>query len=160
MSAAWRPMRSGDLPNVVEIADQVHPDYPESGLVFASRLVLFPAGCFMAEGDGQLLGYCFAHPGKLGDPPPLNAVVPLPDQPDCLYLHDLALMPEARGQRLGEAMVAMLVDLARAQGFDRIALTAVSNSWRFWERHNFHRHTCAKAAEYGPTAQYMVRVVG
>lgn len=152
-------MRSSDLPTVLEIADQVHPDYPESGLVFASRLVLFPDGCFMAEDGRQALGYCVAHPGKVGDPPPLNAVVPLPDAPDCLYLHDMALLPEARGHRLGEAMVGQLIAVARTHKFDRMALTAVSNSWRFWERHGFHRYACAKAADYGPTAIYMVKVI-
>lgn len=154
----WRSLRHTDLPALAELADRIHPDHPESPEALASHLRLFPAGCFFAEGG---LGYCLSHPGIVGAPPALDTILTaLPERPDCLYLHDLALLPAARGQRLGEAMVARLAEVARAHDLDRIALTAVSKSWGFWEHQGFERRACAALAGYGPAAVYMVKVLG
>ena len=54
----WRPMLPADLSMTETIAEQVHPDYPEDPAVFAERLALFPAGCFMLGA----VGYLIAHP--------------------------------------------------------------------------------------------------
>lgn len=151
-------MRSTDLPALCAIADLVHPDHPESPEALASRLTRFPAGCFLAEGTPGIFGYCLSHPGHVGRPPPLDSVLSeLPADADCLYLHDLALVPAARGRGLGEAMVGMLAAVARAHGFDRIALTAVNRSWGFWERQGFCRIACPALASYGEAAVYMVK---
>lgn len=151
MTAAWRPMLPGDLAAVERIAGIVHLDYPEAPEVFADRLALFAPGCFMAEdGDGTLLGYCIAHPGVVGDPPPLDTVLGgLPAGTDCLYIHDVALLPQARGKGLGAALMPQLVRVARTHGFARMALTAVSNSDGFWHGLGFIPHPCVKLASYG-----------
>jgi len=153
----WRHMMAGDLAQVEAIAEQVHPDYPEAPEVFANRLALFPAGCFMAVAEGRALGYCIAHPGRMGSPPPLDTLMKaLPQAADCLYLHDLALLPESRGRRLGAALVARLEAVARANGFGRIALTAVNNSDGFWENLGFEPSLCAALESYGE-ATYRVK---
>ena len=158
--AAWRAMRSTDLPVLCELADLIHPDHPESPEALASRLYRFPAGCFLAEGKEGSVGYCLSHPGIIGQPPSLDTVLTeLPSGADCLYLHDLALVGDVRGLGLGEAMVAMLAGVARAHGFAHIALTAVSRSWGFWERQGFHRVACPALASYGEAAVYMVRAL-
>ena len=114
MTGHWRPMMAADLAAVERIAEIVHPAYPESEEVPAERLALFPAGCLIAEGAlGEVLGYAVSHPGRLGRPPALDSRLgELPSDADCLYLHDVALLPEARGLGLGE----LLVDLLRALG--------------------------------------------
>lgn len=157
--AAWRPLTDADLPNLCAIADRVHPDHPESPEALASHLRVFPAGCFLADGPDGALGYCLSHPGRVGRPPALDTVLTGIADADCLYLHDIALLPEARGLGLGEAMVGRLAKVARAHGFDRMALTAVSQSWGFWERQGFHRHACPALASYGAAAVYMVRAL-
>ena len=114
----------------------------------------------MAVSDGRPLGYCIAHPGTLGEPPPLDTLMAaLPARPNCLYLHDLALLPEARGCRLGAALVARLEALARTHGFDRIALTAVNQSDGFWEGLGFAPLDCAALESYG-AATYRVKELG
>jgi GNAT superfamily N-acetyltransferase len=152
----WRLLTAADLPQVLALADHIHPDHPERPEVFSNRLALFGPGCLFAEADGRPLGYCLSHPGRVGQAPPLDTVLAsLPDTPDCLYLHDLALLPEARGRHLGAAAVARLVAVALREGFSRIALTAVGNSPRFWERQGFVAWA-AGPASYG-AALYMVR---
>jgi GNAT superfamily N-acetyltransferase len=150
-------MGRADLDAVVAIAAAVHLDYPERPQVFADRLALFPAGCLMAEEGGRPFGYCLSHPGIIGQPPPLDTVLgALPRAADCLYLHDVALLPEARGRHLGGALAGLLEEVARAHGFDRVALTAVNNSDAFWQRLGYGVQPCAKLASYG-NATYRVK---
>lgn len=150
-------MTGGDLAAVVAVADVVHVNYPEDPAVFANRLELFAPGCLMAEDDGEILGYCIAHPGTIGVPPPLDTVLAaLPAAADCLYIHDVALLPAARGRKLGVALALLLEDVARAHGFDRMALTAVNNSDGFWGALGYQPQPCAKLASYG-AATYRVK---
>ena len=158
--AEWRRMEEGDLGFVAEVADQVHPAFPEVPEVFASRLRLFPQGCLIALDDmGKPLGYCIAHPGLFGEPPPLDAVwTALPAAADCLYLHDVALLPIGRGQGLGGGLLLALKPIAKPYG--RLALTAVNGSATYWRRFGFRSHESSrirdKLRSYGRDAAYMV----
>lgn len=158
---AWRPMRAGDLPDVERISAVVHPGYPEREAVPAERLRLFPAGCLIAPRGDAAVGYAIAHPGIIGRPPPLDTLLgALPDGADCLYIHDVALLPDARGSGLGAAATGALTAVAEAHGFTRLALTAVNRSADFWSRQGF----CAAFSEgdlssYGGDAIYMVRAL-
>lgn len=156
---AWRPMRAGDLPDVERISAIVHPGYPEREAVPAERLRLFPAGCLIAPPSGAAIGYAIAHPGIIGQPPALDTLLGvLPDGADCLYIHDVALLPDARGLRLGAAVTAILAVVAKSYGFERLALTAVNNSSDFWSRQGFRATPMEKSmTSYGDDAIYMVR---
>ncbi|XKH35702.1 GNAT family N-acetyltransferase [Azospirillum doebereinerae] len=110
-------MTKADLDAVLAVADVVHPDYPEDRAVFAERLALFPEGCRLAERDGRVLGYGVMHPGLLGVPPPLDAPLgALPAVADCLYLHDIALLPDTRGLGLGAKALGYAHGLAAEKG--------------------------------------------
>ncbi len=155
--ALWRPMIVADLARVNQIADIVHVNYPEDPAVFANRLALFPDGCRMAEDGALSLGYCIVHPGIIGQPPALDSVMQsLPAEADCLYIHDVALLPEARGRKLGIALARLMEDVARAHGFDRIALTAVNNSDGFWGSLGYEPQPCDTLASYG-AATYRIK---
>lgn len=152
-------MRADDLATVNAIADTVHVNYPEDPAVFANRLALFAAGCLMAEEDGRPLGYCISHPGLVGEPPPLDTVLDaLPPAADCLYIHDVALLPQARGRHLGISLAVLLEDVARAHGFRCMALTAVNNSDGFWGSLGYAPQPCAKLASYGD-ATYRIKML-
>ena len=134
----WRPMGTADLPAVLGISQEVHPAYPEDPAVFAERLALYPAGCFVLAGQGGLHGYALSHPWRFGEPPTLNTLLQaLPEAPDTYYLHDIALADTARGGRLGSRIVARLVAVARAAGLETLSLVAVNGSVPFWRRQGF-----------------------
>lgn len=156
---AWRAMHAGDLPDVERISAIVHPRYPERDEVPAERLRLFPAGCLIATYNTMTVGYAIAHPGKIGQPPPLDTLLgTLPPDADCLYIHDVALLPETRGLRFGAAAVATLLDLARQHGLACLTLTAVNNSAAFWSRQGLSLAPINKGlGTYGDDAAYMVR---
>jgi GNAT superfamily N-acetyltransferase len=156
---AWRPMHAGDLPDIERISEIVHPLYPEREAVPVERLRLFPAGCLIAARDGTTIGYAIAHPGLVGQPPALDTLLgTLPGHADCLYIHDVALLPAARGLRLGAAAVAILADVALNQGLRCLALTAVNNSVTFWTGRGFQEVPIARSlVSYGSGATYMTR---
>ena len=166
MTGRWRPMTASDLAAVERIAEIVHPAYPESEEVPAERLAMFPSGCLIAEGaPGEVLGYAVSHPGRLGRPPALDSRLgELPSDADCLYLHDVALLPEARGLGLGESLVDLLRALGIRSGLKVLALTAVNRSASYWRRRGFCDYSgdgvlAAKLASYADDAVYMISEV-
>ena len=164
----WRPMGPDDLDRVLRVADLVHPGYPEGHGVYEERMALFPRGCRVAEREGTIIGYAVMHPGRIGAPPPLDSALgALPDPADCLYIHDVALLPEARGTGLGAWALAHARTLALDLGLGRLALTSTPPARAYWERLGFAPHDgadaalAAKLASYGGAMTYMtLRVAG
>jgi GNAT superfamily N-acetyltransferase len=158
----WRPLEADDLATVEAIAAKVHPGFFERPEIFAERIALYPAGARLFEIDGVAAGYVFSHPYRLGALPALDTLLgALPPEPDCFYLHDLALLPGARGRGAGAAITGALAAHAAAQGFADMALVAVNGSKAFWQRLGFAPVEIAalrdKLLSYEPEACYMQR---
>ncbi|WP_454001069.1 GNAT family N-acetyltransferase [Afipia felis] len=159
---AWRPMTAVDLPAVNAVAARVHPAYPEDEAVFAERLRLYPLGCHVLDRNGTIVAYAVSHPWVDHAPPPLNAPLGgLPARPSTYYLHDIALLPEARGSGAAVVLVAMLVAQAGVERLSSLSLIAVNGSAGFWRRQGFEAVTddalAAKLRSYGDDAQFMMR---
>lgn len=154
-------MAAPDIDRVEQIAGLIHPSFHERPEIFVERLALFSAGSLVAQGAGEPVGYAVAHPWLLGRPPALDSLLgAIPPDADCLYLHDVAILPEARGQRLTGRLVACLRQLAAEQGLRRLALTSVNATASMWSRYGFaavepDAALAAKLATYGDDATYM-----
>lgn len=134
----WRSMAAADISAVAAISDAVHGNYTERADVYAERLILYPAGCWLLEQDGKTTGYLISHPWAGRQPPALNHLIQaLPEPADHYYLHDLALRLAARGSGAAQAAIGIVRDQARRAGFKRIALTAVNGADAFWVRNGF-----------------------
>jgi ribosomal protein S18 acetylase RimI-like enzyme len=160
MTFIWRPMLPADIAAAHALSEIVHPGYPEDRAVFAERLRLYPAGCYVLASDDALKGYALSHPYVTDSAPALNTLLgALPEHCDTYYIHDIAILPEARGGNAGKAIVAYLKTHARAAGFDTICLVAVNDSAPFWERHGFVANEVvglqAKLESYGAGTAYM-----
>ncbi|AEQ53468.1 GNAT family N-acetyltransferase [Pelagibacterium halotolerans] len=160
MTVRWRPLLAADIPAVSAIAARIHPDFPEDDAVFADRQAIAPDFCFLFEIDAAPAGYVLAHPYRLGGLPALNTVLGrLPDLCDTLYIHDLALLPAARGSGAARRIVQTLA--RRAIPFGPLSLVAVNGSVPFWSRMGFsvtdEAHLAEKLASYASDACYMVR---
>lgn len=160
---AWRAMTAKDIAEVQRISDLIHPDYPERDDVVAEKLMLSPASHFIAEdGDGVVRGYAVAYPWIDHDMPQLDVFIrKLPDTATVLYIHDVALLPSARGGPLVPDLLKRLSKVARAQGLSGFTLSAMYGSETAWFRHGFWRvHAKGKLvdqlAPYGP-AVFMSR---
>lgn len=159
---AWRPLTERDLPAVTEIARQVHPDFPEDDAVFAERLALYPDGTQLLEIDGLASGYLLSHPWRYMQLPALNTLLgSLPADADTYYVHDLALMPKARGTGAAAAIVGAILRHGRAQGLPTTSLVAVNGSVPFWHKHGFRAvkapELTKKLESYEASARFMVK---
>ena len=159
-------MTAADLDAVAAIALIAFPDHFEDRACFENRLAIHPDGCFTLAGeDDAPCGYCVAYPWIAEAAPALNVRIDvLPEDPGVLYLHDLALHPQVRGGGHSRAIMARLIDQARASGLPALALVAVNAAETFWRGHGFVPHDTPQladklAAAYGPDARYMVRPV-
>jgi len=163
MTLEWRPMRPDDIEAVTAVARLSFPDHFEDQTCFENRLALYPRGCFvLTDGQGPTRGYLIAYPWKTESAPPLNTVIEgLPADATLIYLHDLALHPDARGGGVTGAIVELLAGQAAEDGWPAIALVAVNDAVGFWTRHGFVEQPAeamaAKLASYGADARYMLR---
>ncbi|MGZ4975257.1 MAG: GNAT family N-acetyltransferase [Limisphaerales bacterium] len=158
----WRLANAGDLNDIQKIGDLIHVELPERPEVFAEKLKLFPEGCFALIRDHQIVGYGFSHPWRLKSIPPFNHFMnDLPPAPNCLFIHDVAILPQARGYGATERLVELIESIAINHRLSYLALVSVYNTPRFWARFGFE--TVVDAAlendlkSYGASAQYMVR---
>lgn len=167
MKHTWRPMALVDLDHVMTIAAIVHEGFFERRLVFAERLSLYPQGCWIAAGeDGDVAGYAFMHPARLGVPPALDSLLQkLDPAADCLYLHDVALLPVVRGAGLGCALMSLLSGLMARDAYVQAALVAVHGSAPYWQSYGFAVLDVVPAAlrekltSYDAQALYLVKRV-
>lgn len=160
--ARWRLMQEADLAEVYDISCVVHPDFPEDPAIFADRLSVFSAGALVLQGDQQLLGYSFSHPWVQFSAPALNSLlIALPEAADTYYLHDIALLGQARGSGAARQLVELLIETAQAHGFDSLSLVAVNGSQPYWERQGFVVQDVPdlreKLLSYSDDARFMVR---
>lgn len=156
----WRPMTAADLPAVQAIADLVHVAHPERPEVFAERLRLSPDHCFVwIDADAGVLGYAISHPWH-GPPPALDTLLgALPADPTALHVHDIALLPSARGHGASRDILALLLAQARGEGLAGVCLVAVNGTAPLWRSFGFRETAeasfAAVLASYGADAAAM-----
>jgi GNAT superfamily N-acetyltransferase len=149
-------MREDDLAAVSAISDTVHGRYTEPSAVYAERLNLDPVGSLVFERDGAVAGYLVTHPWRRDSPPKLGASLgAIPADADTYYLHDIALLPAARGTGASRAALDFVVDRARALGLPDITLMAVGGADRFWAAQGFEYIPRAADPSYGEEARLM-----
>ncbi len=126
------PMAEADLDAVLAVQAACYPPaMQEAADVVRARLRASPDTVLVARDADGICAYLFAYPSRLGKVTPLGGHFTLPDTPDTLYLHDLAVAPRAGGQGVARRLVDTL--LARAAGLRHSALVSVQDSRRFWE---------------------------
>lgn len=162
------PMTAAHIDEVVQIqAEAFTPDLRETPEVFANRIARFGEFFRVAYQNGRMVGYVVAFPWKFGDAPVNNQKFPedLPE-PDCFFIHDIALLAGARGGGIARALLEDAYQTAHALGFDAASLVAVGQSGTYWDRVGFvpfARVTEAKQAYildiYGPGARLMARPI-
>ncbi|WP_052365064.1 GNAT family N-acetyltransferase [Halotalea alkalilenta] len=165
--ALLRLMRETDLPAVLRLqAACYHELEPESQATLESKRAASTRSCWVAERDGQALAYLFTLPWRFDAPPALDARCEgLPLAPDTLYVHDLAIAPEARGQGIGERLVEAALAFGRAEGLERSSLIAVQGAQRYWCRHGYRpldplsATIAARLESYPSGACYMWRTL-
>ena len=161
-----RPATAADLPAIVRIQaacySAITPEDPEA---YLHKLAIAPDCAFaMDSPQTGVLAYVFALPIALAEPPALNAHgFTITNAANCLYLHDMAIDPAARGQGLSAPLMAAFFAAVRQRHLSWCSLIAIQDSSAFWRRYGFvqeaisqHSHMRAKLASYGQ-AEYLLR---
>ncbi|WP_234679061.1 GNAT family N-acetyltransferase [Bradyrhizobium monzae] len=161
----WRRAHAEDIEAISAIAAQIHPDLPERPEVLSEKMRLYPDGCRVLAAGDEIAGYGLAHPWMQQRIPPLDRFLDrLPDAADCLYVHDVAVLPDFRGGTT-RAYVAEIEELARSSGIATLALVSVYGTRPLWERLGFQgiapdAALRDKLLSYGASATYMLRELG
>ena len=162
--AALRPMTADDLPAVLALQAQGYPPaLHDAAPAFLSRMAMAPAMNLVAWDHAGLSGYLVSHAWISGSPPPVDTVLSPPHSPQCWYVHDLSVGPQARGTGLAQALIAAGAAAARAAGLGVSELVAVEGAAPFWEKQGWRARTlqdpalAAKVAAYGASAVFMTK---
>lgn len=129
-----------------------------------AKLAASPTTCFVARQAGEIVAYLLALPWYFDSPPHLDAPgCVLPDKPDTLYLHDLAVDPAARGSGVSQALVGAFLVALTSSGIGRASLIAIQDSASWWAGHGFEPVSpgpglAARLAGYGSGVRYMSRL--
>lgn len=150
----WRAMKAADLTAVADLANRIHPEYPERPEVLAEKFALFPSGCFTLAEAVTIYGYCFSHPWSKAVPPALDTFLgALPERPDRYFIHDLTLDDKMRRRNLAARLIPELMRAARSEGLSHLTLVAVNGSAPFWSRMGFRR-SADEAVQEAARAKY------
>jgi GNAT superfamily N-acetyltransferase len=110
----------------------------EAEEVFASRRKIFKRGCLGCFEHDRLLAYVFCHPWVFDSIVPLGKKLSfIPESPTCLYIHDLAVIPEARHRGLATELLKAVFAIADGLNLKKYCLVAVQGSEEFWIKHGF-----------------------
>lgn len=136
--ASIRPMLMADIASVLRLQAQCYlPDNIEPEAVIRARLASAPDTAWIAETDGKACAYLVGYRSRLGQVGALGDGFEPAEAPDCLYLHDLAVGPQARGLGLGPRLVAHGLAQARREQLAWAALVSVQGSQVFWRQQGF-----------------------
>ncbi|HYG74398.1 MAG TPA: GNAT family N-acetyltransferase [Planctomycetota bacterium] len=132
-------LQKSDMPDVLSVQREAYrPELLESAETFERKLQLFPQGCFGCKEGDKLKAYVFTHPWISDVVAPLDCEqLTLPDSPDCLYIHDLAVRKSAQGSGIGGQLLDAVFALADERGYRNMALVAVQDSEPYWQRRGF-----------------------
>ncbi|WP_372627900.1 GNAT family N-acetyltransferase [Arsukibacterium sp.] len=154
MGVSYRLIRQADLPAVVALQDSCYSDaLYESPKLLSQRLQMAANSCWLAENNaGELLAYLFSYPSINGYVTPLASTFSPSSEPQLLYLHDMAVDPQARRLGLASQLLAMAKQYAVMLELSKLALVAVQGSVPYWQRQGFEvvmPPTAAAAAALG-----------
>lgn len=141
---------------ILKIQEQAYVEIePEDVNILKSKWHSSPKTCAVYKQGNNILAYLLSHPWTNEVPPKLHEEYPVNTGLN-LYLHDLAIAPNSRGKGIAIKLVKNLIDIAKAQGFNKILLVAVQSSGNFWSKFGFSNIPNAVICpSYGHNAKLM-----
>ena len=159
-----RPLALADLEGLMQVQEACYGrHYMESAAVYRARIAS-PMHCsLVAVQGGTVLAYLAAYRSALGRVTPIHGAFEDYDDPDTLYLHDMAVSPDCAGQGLASALLDALWRNAYNWAPSHSALVSVQGSQDYWRRKGYALHAGLSDADaaavrgYGADAVYMVQ---
>ena len=160
-----RPAQEEDVAAIFALQKHCYSEnFHESEKAFLSKINGAKGFCWVAERHNTLLAYLMSVPAKTTYLPCLNTEnYQQPEGADILYLHDMAIAPQARGLGLKRLLLDKALACAEQAHFTRAVLIAVQNSVPIWEKEGFsvvdaHKYEIGAIVDsYGCDAKLMER---
>lgn len=130
----------------------------ESAAVMSDRISAFTATCWGYFVGPRMAGYLLAYPSVLGSITPLAAAFPLYPKANCLYLHDMAISSDFRGQSLAPKLLAHAAAEAKQKGLQALALVAVQGAEGYWAKQGFVKVTEISAEQQAILDSYLPEI--
>ena len=135
-----RLMQASDLAAVYALQASVYRGAMVEALeLLQQRLQLAPATAWVACDGSAVHGYLMGYASVCGNIARLATPFCPAEQPDALYLHDLAVAPAQAGRGVGRALAQHGVAYAQEHGLAHVCLVSVQGTTRFWEGLGFQR---------------------
>jgi ribosomal protein S18 acetylase RimI-like enzyme len=134
-----RRVNPNDLEQISSIESRCYSkNLIESKQRFKRLIDVYPKGCYGVEVEDKLIAYIFFLPWKRGSVLKLNdPTLELPDNPDCMYIHDLAVDPKFRGRGIARRLAGHALNIFSRREYQVINLVAVQKSETFWAKFGF-----------------------
>ncbi len=137
-------------------ADVYGTEFVEETDVLKRKWEVSPNSCLIYRvATGEIAAYLLAHSWSSPKPPKLFEPLPICEQSEQLFLHDLAVSKRLKGLGVGRQMVEQLISLARNAGYKHILLVSVQSSVEFWQKMGFVSLNAPVDVCYGDGAQLM-----
>lgn len=152
-----------DLPEILAVQKLAYEErlIEEAG-AFISKIAASPETCFLIRDRDGLGAYLITLACTEDTIPALNnSSQPRSEDADVLYIHDLAVNPNAAGRGYGTKLVKHALAVATDLGLEKAYLVAVQNSDGFWAKFGFKTvedldvKSREKLASYGEGAVFM-----
>ncbi|GAA0832811.1 MULTISPECIES: GNAT family N-acetyltransferase [Marinomonas] len=125
--------------------------------VLKSKWQASPDTCFQYRDEtGRIVAYLLTHAWGSSAAPKLHDALPEACAGDQLFVHDLAVSPEAAGKGIAKALLSAFFEQASLMGYSRFMLVAVQGSVPFWARYGFQVKEVPVSESYGEGARLMV----
>ena len=101
----WRQMTIEDISTVSSIAMDIWAAYGETPVIYENKFRTYPTGCYVYDDNNVIKGYVISHPSNLLYPPQLNTSLALDEEVNCLFIHDIVVLPECRGKGIAHQII-------------------------------------------------------
>jgi ribosomal protein S18 acetylase RimI-like enzyme len=157
-----QPLHERNIHDVLRIQRVAYAEnYLEDAPSFLAKIVASPTTSFGAWHGDDMVGYLIALARATEDGLDLNTsdvpTVPI-SKARVMYIHDLAVQPEARGLGVADHLLKRLDDAARGSAVSQWHLVSVQGSQGFWEKRGFEVSSDPLPNGYGPEAVLMSRI--
>ncbi|MDR1089495.1 MAG: GNAT family N-acetyltransferase [Prevotella sp.] len=132
------PLLEAHIPEMMDIQKICFQEaYCESVFVYDTLVKVFPDGAWGAFYRDRMIGYIFFHPYKNQMVKPLDSGLVLTGDEDCMYLHEIAILPQYRAQGITGRLIDVFDKVSGQYRLNDQSLVSVQGSMEFWKKKGF-----------------------
>jgi GNAT superfamily N-acetyltransferase len=132
------PLSEIHIPEMMEIQKICFQEvYRESIFVYDTLVKVFSDGAWGAFYQDRMIGYIFFHPYKNQTVKPLDSGLVLTGKEDCMYLHEIAVLPQHRAQGIPGRLIDAFDKVSGQYRMKDQSLVSVQGSMGFWKKQGF-----------------------